>query len=322
MQLRPLGKTGVRVSAVGFGAWGIGGDMWIGAQDDESLRALHRAADLGMNLFDTALVYGKGHSEQLVGRFLRERREALQVATKVPPLNRVWPARAGVPVGDVFPGAHVRASVDQSLRNLGLERIDLLQFHVWRDEWLDEGDWRATVDELRRAGKVRFFGVSINDHEPASALKLAASGLADALQVIYNVYDPTPAAQLFPVCLEHGVGVLARVPLDEGALTGTLTPATTFPPDDFRNRYFRGERKAEVQARAQALAALLGDEAATLPELALRFCLSHAAVSSVIPGMRSIARVEQNVGCGDGRALSPELLAALARHAWPKNFYV
>ncbi len=321
MQLRPLGKTGVRVSAVGFGAWGIGGHMWIGAQDDESLRALHRAADLGINLFDTALVYGMGHSEQLVGRFVRERRETLYVATKVPPLNRVWPARAGVPVGDVFPGAHVRASVDQSLRNLGLERIDLLQLHVWRDEWLDEGDWRAAVDELRRAGKVRFFGVSINDHDPASALKLAASGVADALQVIYNVYDPTPAAQLFPVCLEHGVGVLARVPLDEGALTGTITPATTFPPDDFRNRYFRGERKAEVQTRAQALATLLGDEAATLPELALRFCVSHAAVSSVIPGMRGVARVEQNAACGDGRALSPELLRALAAHAWPKNFY-
>ncbi len=322
MNLRPLGRTGLHVSEIGFGAWGIGGNMWIGAQDDESLRALHRAADLGVNLFDTALVYGLGHSERLIGRFVRERRETLHVATKVPPLDRVWPARAGVPVSQVFPGAHLRAGVDQSLRNLGLERIDLLQLHVWRDEWLGEGDWQATLDELKQAGKLRCFGVSINDHQPESALRLVASGLADAVQVIYNVYDPTPAAALLPACLAQGVGVLARVPLDEGALTGTITPATTFPPDDFRNRYFRGERKAEVQARARALEALLGDEAATLPELALRFCLSHEAVSTVIPGMRRVATVEQNAALGDGRSLSPELLRALAAHAWPKNFYV
>jgi aryl-alcohol dehydrogenase-like predicted oxidoreductase len=322
MNLRPLGRTGLRVSEIGFGAWGIGGNLWIGAQDDESLRALHRAADLGVNFYDTALVYGMGHSEQLVGRLLRERSETLHVATKVPPLNRVWPARAGVPVSEVFPGRHVRASVDESLRHLGLERIDLLQLHVWRDEWLDEGDWRATIDELKRAGKLRFFGVSINDHQPESALRLVASGLADAVQVIYNVYDPTPAAALFPACLEHGVGVLARVPLDEGALTGTITPASTFPPDDFRNRYFRDERKAEVQARARALETLLGAEAETLPELALRFCLSHEAVSTVIPGMRRVATVEANARLGDGRRLSAELLRALGGHAWPKNFYV
>jgi aryl-alcohol dehydrogenase-like predicted oxidoreductase len=321
MELRPLGRTGRRVSALGFGAWGIGGQMWIGARDAESLRALHRAADLGVNLFDTALVYGSGHSEQLVGRFVRERREEVLVATKVPPLDRVWPARAATPVTQVFPAAHVRASVEASLRHLGLERIDLLQLHVWRDEWLDQGDWREAIEELKRAGQVRSFGVSINDHQPESALRLVASGLADAVQVIYNIYDPTPAAQLFPACLAHGVGVLARVPLDEGALTGAITPDTVFPEGDFRNRYFRGERRREVQARAEALRALLGPEAATLPELALRFCLSQDAVSTVIPGMRSVARVEDNARCGDGRRLSPELLRALAGHAWSKNFY-
>jgi len=321
MQLRPLGNTGLRVSSIGFGAWGIGAHLWIGAQDDESLRALHRAADLGINFFDTALAYGMGHSEQLVGRLVRERSEELYVATKVPPLNRAWPARAGVPVEQVFPGRHVRDCVDQSLGHLGLDHIDLLQFHVWRDEWLEQGDWRDTLTRLKEAGKVRFFGVSINDHDPGSALRAVSAGAVDAVQVVYNIYDPTPAEALFPACLEHGVGVLARVPLDEGALTGTLTPATTFPEGDFRNRYFRGERKREAQARAEALKALLGDEAATLPELALRFCLSHDAVSTVIPGMRRSASVETNAGFGDGRRLSAGLLGELKRHAWPKNFY-
>jgi aryl-alcohol dehydrogenase-like predicted oxidoreductase len=321
MELRALGDTGLHVSAIGFGAWGIGAHLWIGARDDESLRALHRAADLGVNFFDTALAYGMGHSEQLVGRLVRERSEEIYVATKVPPLNREWPARAGVPVEQVFPGGHVRDCVEKSLRNLGLEHIDLLQLHVWRDEWLRAGDWAEAVVELQDAGKVGCFGVSINDHDPASALRAVTEDVVDVVQVIYNVYDPTPAEALFPACVEHGVGVIARVPLDEGALTGEITPATTFPEGDFRNRYFRGGRKAEVQARAEALQALVGGEAATLPELALRFCLSHEAVSTVIPGMRRVATVETNASCGDGRRLSPVLLGELKKHAWPKNFY-
>lgn len=321
MQLRPLGRTGLRVSEIGFGAWGIGAQMWIGAQDDESLRALHRAADLGINLFDTALVYGTGHSEKLVGRLLRERSEPLLVATKVPPLNREWPARAGVPVERVFPGSHVRASVDQSLGHLGLDHIDLLQLHVWHDQWLDQGDWHDTIARLKEAGKVRFFGVSISEHEPNTALRVVRAGAVDAVQVIYNIFDPTPAEELFPACREHGVGVLARVPLDEGGLTGVIAPDTSFPEGDFRNNYFRGERKAEVQARAEALKSRMGDEAATLPELALRFCLSHDAVSSVIPGMRRAETVETNARFGDGRQLSAALLGELQRHAWPRNFY-
>lgn len=321
MELRALGRTGLQVSAIGFGAWGIGAHLWIGADDAESLRALHRAADLGVNFFDTALAYGMGHSERLVGRLMRERAEELYVATKVPPLNREWPARPDVPVEQVFPGTYVRGCVEQSLRHLGRERIDLLQLHVWRDEWLRAGDWAEALAGLQREGKVALIGVSINNHDPASALHAVREGVVDVVQVIYNIYDPTPAEALFPACLEHGVGVIARVPLDEGALSGTITPQTAFPDGDFRNRYFRDERRAEVQARAAALEALLGDEAATLPELALRFCLSHDAVSTVIPGMRSAARVETNAPFGDGRRLSPALLARLASHAWPKNFY-
>lgn len=321
MKTRRLGRTGVQVSEIGYGAWGIGKALWVGADDTESLRALHRAIDLGVNLIDTALAYGPGHSERLVGQLVRERQETIAVATKVPPKNNRWPASPGVPVAEIFPGAHIIESCESSLQNSGLEILDLLQLHVWHDDYLSQGDWQAAFDRLKQAGKVRFVGISINDHDPASALRAVASGIFDTVQVIYNIFDPTPAEELLPLCLKHDVGVLARVPLDEGGLTGAITPDASFAEGDFRNRYFKGDRKRQVFERAQALEALLGEEAASLPELALRFCLSHPAVSTVIPGMRSVRNVERNVALSDGRCLSPGLLAQLSRHAWPRNFY-
>jgi aryl-alcohol dehydrogenase-like predicted oxidoreductase len=321
MRQRRLGRDGPAVSEIGFGAWGIGGTMWLGARDDESLRALHRALDLGVDFIDTALVYGEGHSEALVGRVVRERGGGVRVATKVPPRNRAWPAARGVPVAECFPAAHIVASAERSLRNLGLDTIDLLQLHVWQDEYLDQDGWRDGLLGVKRSGKVRQLGVSVNDHDPASALRAVGSGLFDAIQVIYNIFDQSPEAELFPACIAHGVGVLARVPLDEGGLTGTITPQTTFPDGDFRNRYFAGERRRQVWERAERLKALLGDEARTLPELALRFCLSHPAVSTVIPGMRRVATVEASAAVSDGRLLSQSMLEALKAHAWPRNFY-
>jgi aryl-alcohol dehydrogenase-like predicted oxidoreductase len=322
MQLRRLGRTGLQVSEIGFGAWGIGGTMWIGATQDESLKALHRAVDLGVNFIDTALVYGLGRSEQLVGQLVRERKETLYVATKVPPHNQTWPAAKGVPVQKVFPGAHVTGSAERSLKNLGLPVIDLLQLHVWRDEFLDESDeWRRALEELKSSGKVRFLGVSVNDHAPETALRAVASGLFDAVQVIYNIFDQSPEAELFPLCRTHDVGVLARVPLDEGGLTGTIRPDTTFPDGDFRNDYFAGDRRRQVYERTQALEAAMGDEARSLPELALRYCLADDAVSTVIPGMRRIATVDANAAVSDGRRLSPALRARLKEHAWTRNFY-
>ena len=321
MEYRPLGRSGLQVSAIGYGAWGIGGSMWIGADDRESLRALRRAIDLGVNFIDTALGYGMGHSETLVGKAVRESGQAVYVATKVPPKNRVWPAARGIPVSKAFPGAHIRESAERSLWNLNVDRIDLLQLHTWQDEYLDQDGWRETLQALKDEGKVRLLGISVNDHDPGSALRASSSGIFDTVQVIYNVFDPTPARELLPACAENGVGVLARVPFDEGALTGQVTPETKFPQGDFRNRYFRDDRRRQVQERVGALRALLGPEAATLPELALRFCLSHDAVSTVIPGMRRVSSVEANVAAGDGRKLSPRLLEELGRHAWPRNFY-
>jgi aryl-alcohol dehydrogenase-like predicted oxidoreductase len=319
MNTRPLGRTSLRVSEIGFGAWGLSGVQWIGATEGESLKALHRALDRGVNLIDTALAYGDGVSEQVVGRAISGRPEEVFVATKVPPKNRIWPASGRA--SEVFPREHVVGSCEESLRHLGRDHVDLLQLHVWHDRFLEEDGFKDALRDLKRAGKVRFVGISVSEHDADSALRAAESGLFDAMQILYNIFDPRPAERLLPACLAHGLGVLARVPFDEGGLTGTIRPETTFPPGDFRNDYFRGDRRREVFARTEALKALLGEEAASLPELALRFCLSAEAVSTVIPGMRSASRVDENVGAGDGRRLSPALLEKLARHAWPRNFY-
>ncbi len=321
MKYRILGRTGLRVSEIGFGAWGIGGGMWQGEVDAESMTALHEAADLGVNFFDTALVYGEGKSESLVGRFLKERKGDLIVATKIPPINRIWPARPGTPISQVFTCEHIIASTETSLRNLAVETIDLMQLHVWDDRWTERDEWKRAFAKLKEQGKIRFAGISINDHQPSNALLAAATGLIDTFQVIYNIFDQSPEDALFPLCVEKNIGIIARVPFDEGALTGAITPDTVFSPGDFRNNYFKGERKSEVFRRTNDLRGLLGKEAATLPELSLRFCLHHSAVSTVIPGMRKAKNVRANCGVSDGRRLSDALLARLRQHSWTKNYY-
>ena len=321
MNRRPLGRTGLQVSEIGYGAWGIGKTMWLGADDEESLRALHRAVELGLNLIDTALGYGDGHSERLVGKVVRERSEEIVVTTKIPPKNGIWPAPDGLDPEEAFPADHVRACTERSLRNLGLDTIDVQQFHVWSDEWVGRGSWLQAIEELKSEGKIRAFGISNNDHQPANAVKLVESGAVDTVQVIYNVFDQSPEDELLDACREHGVGVLARVPFDEGALTGTIGPDTEFPDGDFRNHYFRGDRRQQVADRVQAILDELGIEREQLPEVALRYILSHPAVSTAIPGMRSVRNVERNCAVGDGRGLPDEQVAALKRHRWVRDFY-
>ncbi len=321
MKYRRLGKTGFRVSEIGFGAWGIGGSFWIGATDAESVAALHAAVDEGMNFIDTALVYGMGHSEKLVGQVVKARSERVYVATKVPPLNQHWPALPGDRLDDAFPPSHILECTEKSLRHLRLDCIDLQQLHVWRDEWMDDDRWLKALLRVKEDGKVRAIGVSINDHEPDSALRLVRSGLIDTVQVIYNIFDQSPARFLFPACREREVGVLARCPFDEGGLTGAITPDTTFPPGDWRNDYFKGDRRAQVAARVEKLTHCLGPEATTLPELALRFCLANPTVSAVIPGIRTVQHARANAACSDGRRLSESLHLSLAQHAWERNFY-
>ena len=321
MRYRELGRTGLEVSELGFGAWGIGGTMWIGADDDESLRALRLAIEHGVNFLDTAYGYGDGHSEQLVGAAVRDSAETVYVASKIPPKNMQWPARRGVPAENTFPADWIVACTERSLQNLGLETIDVQQFHVWSDEWVGQGDWLEGIERLKRDGKIRFFGVSINDHQPENAIRLVESGLVDTVQVIYNVFDQSPEDALFPAVEAARVGVIARVPFDEGALTGSVGPETTFPEGDFRNRYFAGERKREVWDRVQAIAGDLDVEVEQLAEVALRFCLSHPATSVVIPGMRSTRNVERNVHAAAAGPLEASQLAALRRHRWVVDLY-
>jgi aryl-alcohol dehydrogenase-like predicted oxidoreductase len=319
MDYRPLGRTGLEVSAVGYGAWGIGQSMWIGAEDEESLRALDRAIDLGLNFIDTALGYGNGHSELLVGQTVRKRSETVYVATKIPPKNMRWPAQAESHADETFPGDHIRACTERSLRHLGLERIDVQQFHVWHDNWLEQGDWLETIEALKQEGKIGAFGVSINDHQPETALRLVRSGRVDTVQVIYNVFDQSPEDELFPATEEHGVGVIARVPFDEGGLTGSIAPDTEFPDGDFRAHYFSGDRKQEVADRIAAIVDDLGIERDRVAEIALRYILSHYAVSTTIPGMRSIRNVERNMAVDGG--LPAEQVERLHAHRWVRNFY-
>ena len=321
MNYRTLGKTGMKVSEIGYGAWGIGNTGWIGAKDEESLKALHKAVDLGLNFIDTALGYGDGHSERLVGQVAKERSEKIYIATKIPPKNSQWPAQAGILAKETFPAEHVIKCTEESLRNLGVETIDVQQFHVWSDEWVNQGDWLEAVSKLKEQGKIRFFGVSINDYQPENAIKLIESGVVDTVQVIYNIFEQSPEDQLLPACERHNVGVIVRVPLDEGGLTGRITPDTTFEEGDFRNNYFRDNRKQEVFDRIQKIASDIDISPDQMAETALRYILSHPAVSTVIPGMRSIRNVERNCLAGDGRGLPQEQLKKLKSHRWIRNFY-
>jgi aryl-alcohol dehydrogenase-like predicted oxidoreductase len=321
MRDRRLGRTGWEVSEIGYGAWGIGGALWRGGSDEEGTAALRRTIELGLNFIDTALAYGDGHSEQLVGQVLRDAPRRVYVATKVPPKNLLWPARPGIGIEEVFPYDYIIRCTEQSLLNLGVDTIDLQQLHVWNPEWIGREEWRRAFEDLKRSGKVRAVGVSINDHQPDSALELIETGLIDTVQVIYNIFDQGPERNLFPLTSERDIGVLARVPLDEGALTGNIGPNSTFEAADFRSRYFRGDRKRQVAERVAALRRDLAAVNGSLPEIALRFCLSHPAVSTVIPGMRTRRNAEANCGVPDKGPLPLEVLSLLKRHAWARNFY-
>ncbi len=320
MKYRQLGKTELQVSEIGYGAWGIGQSEWMGADDEVSLKSLKAAREAGINFFDTALAYGMGHSEQLLSRAFGASSEVI-IASKVPPKNFIWPAQPGVPVRDVFPKEYVFSSLDRTLKNLGRETVDLYQFHVWNDEWANDEEWLSTVREIRSSGKARFVGISINDHQPANSLKGLATGLIDAVQVIYNMFDQSPEDELFPYCQKHKIGVLARVPFDEGSLTGKIRPDTNFPDGDFRHQYFGGDRKQQVWDRVQRLTKDAAIPVEQLPQFALRFCLSQPALSTVIPGMRTPAHVGSNAAASDAGPLSPALLAKIHAHRWVRNFY-
>lgn len=320
MKYRRLGRTRLQVSEIGFGTWGIGKSAWVGAEDEVSIRALKAARDAGINFFDTALAYGNGHSERLLAQVFGKCNDII-IASKVPPRNMVWPARAGTPLHEVFPRGHVLTCLGKTLTNLGRAAVDIYQFHVWSDQWTSDSEWLETVQQLRRSGKVRFIGISVNDHQPSNVIKALDSELVDTVQVIYNLFDQSPEDELFPYCQQHDIGVIARVPFDEGSLTGQIGPKATFPADDFRNSYFAGNRKHQVWKRVQRLVAGAAIALDLLPELALRFCLTHPAVSTVIPGMRTPEHVLSNVAASVHGTIPEPQLSGLREHRWVRSFY-
>ncbi|MFQ5801621.1 MAG: aldo/keto reductase [Candidatus Methylomirabilales bacterium] len=321
MQYRRLGRTNLEVSEIGFGAWGIGKGWWGETDDRLSIRALLRACELGITFIDTAYGYGEGHSERLIAKAFQEYRGRVPVATKVPLKTPDWPPKPGTRAKEAFPAPWIIEHTEKSLRNLRTDCLDLQQLHIWRDEWLQETEWQEAVEQLKRQGKIRFFGVSLIDHAPETGLGIIRSGIVDTVQVIYNIFDQSPAKELFPLCQQADVGVIARVPLDEGGLTGKLRPDMPLDPDTFQGYYFRGERLKETCARVERLKIFLRTGVETLPKLALKFCLSHPPVSTVIPGMRRPDHVEENCAASDAPDLTPEELDALRTHAWPRNFY-
>lgn len=321
MQYRNLGRTGVKVSEIGHGTWAMG-FMWGERKDPESLSALRRGLELGINFIDTAYLYGPGHSERLIGQVLKETVVKPFVATKCPPDPiKAWPPKPGTPADEAFRAEHLIATTEKSLKNLGVDCLDLQQLHVWRPEWLGQGGWLEAVEQLKQQGKIRYFGVSLNDHDADSGLELVASGLVDTIQVIFNLFEQRPREKLFPLCLKHKVGVIVRVPLDEGGLSGKLSPETKFPKGDWRVKYFTGDRLRETCEHAAQFNFLLNEERKTLAQAALKFCLSEPAVSTVIVGMRSPAHVEENVAVSEMTDFTSEELEKIYSLAWPRNFY-
>jgi aryl-alcohol dehydrogenase-like predicted oxidoreductase len=317
MKQRTFGRTGWKVSEIGYGMWGMGG--WSGSDDEESLRSLHRAVELGCNFFDTAWAYGEGRSERLLAQLIHGYpKQKLYVATKIPPKNLKWPSKPEYALNDTFPPEHISAYVEKSLRNLDVETIDLIQFHVWNDSWGKDIRWQQAILDLKRQKMVRAVGISVNRWEPENAIQTLQTGTIDAVQVIYNIFDQGPEDKLFPLCRELGVAVIARVPFDEGTLTGTLTAESTWPKGDWRNSYFVAENLKESLKRAQGVSEVLPKSMA-LPEAALRFILSNADVCTTIPGMRKIKNVEANIAASEKGALDEGLLRQLRNHRWDRK---
>lgn len=314
MQYRQLGKSGIQISEIGFGAWGIGG--WGSRDDVEAIRALKRAYEQGITFYDTALGYGNGHSEGLIGKVFKPNRNKVVIASKIPPKTFRWPVKSNEPVHETFPADWVIASTEKSLRNLGTDYLDVIQLHAWTDAYCQQTEWLEAFQLLKQQGKIRAFGVSVNDWDAYGGIGLAKAGLVDSIQVIYNIFEQRPAEALLPAALGTQTGIIVRVPFEEGLLTGSIGPGHKFTKGDWRAEWLTPERLQEAAPRVKALEQFLTPDRPTLSSLALKFCLSHPAVSTVIPGMRRVANVDANATVSDGVLLDETTLQKLKKHAF------
>ena len=317
MNYRRFGRTNWQVSEIGYGMWGMGG--WSGSDDNQSLRSLQRAIDLGCNFFDTAWGYGEGHSEGLLGQLVRQNPgKRIFTATKLPPKNFVWPSQREFTLDDCFPPDHIEEYINRCLENLGLDSVDLIQFHTWEDSWTEDDRWYKTIEKMRTAGLIHAVGISINRWEPWNGVKAVESGLIDTVQVIYNIFDQNPEDELFPACEKHDVAVIARVPFDEGTLTGNLTVDSSWPEGDWRNTYFVPENLESSVEHADRLKSII-PPGMDMPEMALRFILNNPIVSTIIPGMRKIKHVESNMAASEKGPLDEDVHRELCKHRWDRE---
>jgi len=317
MKYRKLGRTDWNVSEIGYGMWGIAG--WTGSDDEESLKSLQMAVDMGCNFFDTAWGYGEGKSESLLGQLIRANKSRkLYTATKIPPKNFKWPSRREYSLDDCFPPEHIQEYVERSLKNAGLDSFDLMQFHTWEDRWLEDDRGMNKMINLKEKGLFHAIGISINRWEPWNGIKAVKSGLIDTVQVIYNIFDQNPNDELFPACVGKNVGVIARVPFDEGTLTGTLTKESKWPEGDWRNTYFVKENLIPSVEHADVLKPLV-PKGMSMPEMALRFILGEPTVSTIIPGMRKLNHTITNLKTSDPGPLDQDLMKKLEKHRWDRK---
>lgn len=320
MQFRKLGRTGIDVSEIGFGAWAIGGS-WGAQSESDSIAALNRALDLGVNFIDTAAGYGDGKSERIIGQVLKNRSEKVWVATKTPPVSGHWPPSPYDVAEERYPEKYLRENVEERLRNLGTDQIDILQLHTWTRAWNKNPAPLDVLKKLQSEGKIRYIGISTPEHDQNSLIDLMRQGYLDVVQVIYNIFEQEPAAEFLPAAQEHNVGVLVRVVFDEGILTGKYTLDSQFPEDDFRSNYFEGDRLTRAVKRVKEIEADVAGSGLTMPELALKFVLAHPAVSTIIAGIRNVPQAEANIKASDLPDLTPELIAKLREHYWLRGFW-
>jgi aryl-alcohol dehydrogenase-like predicted oxidoreductase len=317
MKYRTLGRTGVKVSEIGHGLWGMG--EWSDSDDATSRRALQRSADLGCNFYDSAWAYGNGKSDGLLGELIRNNpNKRIFAASKIPPKNLKWPASSDDPVSAVYPADHILDYTEKIRRAMRGRQIDLIQFHVWDDSWSGDENWQRAIQKMKNDGLIRFFGISLNRWEPENGIKAIETGLVDVVQVIYNIFDQAPEDKLFPLCRKKNIGVVARVPLDEGSLGGKMTLNTRFPPTDWRARYFGPENLPQTIEHVERLKKVL-PRGMSLPTMALRFILSNPDVSTTIIGMRHPDRVEENIRASGQGSLEPSLIATLREHRWDRE---
>lgn len=317
MIYRNFGKTNWLVSEIGYGMWGMAG--WTESSDIQSAKSLDLAVENGVTFFDTAWGYGEGHSEELLGQLVRRHPgKKLYTASKIPPKNFQWPAKPEYAFEDSYPTSHVVQYTEKTLKNLGLEQIDLMQFHTWDDGWSGREEWQRAIEDLKTSGKIAAMGISVNRWEPENGIKALKTGMLDSVQVIYNIFDQNPEDILFPLCEEMNIGVIARVPFDEGTLTGNLTKETTFPEGDWRGTYFVPENLNSSVGHADALRPLI-PEGMTMAEMALRFITMNKSVSTIIPGMRKERNVLANVATSDGKGLTKLLHQELKKHRWDRT---